>query len=157
MAKEIERKFLVAGDGWRTGASGVVYRQGYIPAQGCTVRVRLAGDAGYITIKSRDRGITRTEFEYRIPRADADEMMDRFCGGGTVEKLRYRVEYAGLVWEIDEFTGLNQGLIVAEVELEREDQAFEKPEWAGAEVTHDPRYLNSSLAATPYSRWKEPT
>jgi len=155
MAKEIERKFLVTGDAWRTGASGVVYRQGYIPARGCSVRVRSAGDTGYITIKARDQGITRTEFEYRIPKADAIEMIDRFCSAGTVEKLRYRVEYAGLVWEIDEFTGLNQGLIVAEVELEREDQAFEKPEWAGAEVTQDPRYLNSSLARAPYCRWKE--
>ncbi|MEN6472845.1 MAG: CYTH domain-containing protein [Syntrophaceae bacterium] len=156
MAKEIERKFLVTGDAWRTGISGMLYRQGYIPAQGCSVRVRTTEETGYLTIKARDQGITRTEFEYAIPLTDASEMLSRFCTGTLIEKIRYRVEYAGLVWEIDEFTGANAGLIVAEVELEHEDQALEKPEWVGAEVTHDRRYLNSTLARQPYSLWKEP-
>jgi CYTH domain-containing protein len=156
MAKEIERKFLVKGDAWRTGAAGLVCRQGYIPASTCTVRARIMGDKGYLTLKARDQGITRTEFEYAIPLTDASEMLARFCTGTPIEKIRYRVEYAGLVWEIDEFMGANAGLIVAEVELEHEDQAFEKPEWVGAEVTHDRRYLNSSLAKLPYRQWKEP-
>jgi len=155
MAKEIERKFLVTGNAWRTGAVGLNCRQGYIPASTCTIRARIMGDKGYLTLKARDQGITRTEFEYAIPLPDAAEMLSRFCADTLIEKIRYRVEYAGLVWEIDEFTGLNAGLIVAEVELEREDQAFEKPEWAGAEVTHDRRYLNSSLAREPYCQWKE--
>jgi len=156
MAKEIERKFLVTSDAWRSGVSGLVCRQGYIPASTCTVRARIMGDQGYLTLKARDQGITRTEFEYAIPLPDASEMLSRFCAGTLIEKIRYRVEYAGLIWEIDEFTGANAGLIVAEVELEHEDQAFEKPEWVGAEVTHDRRYLNSSLARQPYRLWKEP-
>ena len=156
MAKEIERKFLVRGDAWRTGISGMLYRQGYIPAQGCSVRVRMTEETGYLTIKARDQGITRTEFEYAIPLSDASEMLERFCAGTLIEKIRYRVEYAGLIWEIDEFMGANAGLIVAEVELEHENQTFEKPEWVGAEMTHDRRYLNSSLAKQPYCLWKDP-
>lgn len=155
MAKEIERKFLVEEESWREGAQGILCRQGYIPTQGCTVRARILGDAGYLTIKAHDQGITRTEFEYTIPISDAAEMLTRFCAESLIEKLRYRVEYAGLTWEIDEFMGTNAGLIVAEVELEREDQPFERPQWVGAEVTHDPRYLNSSLAKHPYTLWKE--
>jgi len=156
MAKEIERKFLVTGDGWRTDAVGLTCLQGYVPSSTCTVRARIMGDKGYLTIKARDKGVTRTEFEYEIPLSDATELLTRFCEGTLIEKVRYRVEYAGLVWEIDEFTGANAGLIVAEVELEHEGQAFEKPEWIGAEVTHDRRYLNSSLARQPYRQWKEP-
>ena len=162
MATEIERKFLVRGEAWRDQADqGVRYRQGYLTSLApggeakVSIRVRMQGNAAYLNIKSATLGLRRQEFEYPIPAADAKGMLEKLCVGAVVEKTRYHVHFQEHVWEIDVFHGDNAGLIVAEVELEREDQAFEKPEWVGAEVTHDPRYLNSSLAATPYSRWKE--
>lgn len=155
MGTEIERKFLVCGDGWRRGAVGVRYRQGYIPTQGCSIRVRTAGEVAYLTLKVRDTLRTRTEYEYAIPLTDADEMLGRLCTAGLVEKTRYRVPYEGLVWEIDVFEGANAGLIVAEVELASEDQAVALPEWVGEEVTHDDRYLNTHLAQHPYCTWAE--
>ena len=153
MAKEIERKFLVVGDAWRAGAVGTRYRQGYLAAGACTVRVRLAGERGFLTVKGRAVGPVRDEYEYPIPAADAAEMLERLCAGGRIEKVRHRVEHRGHLWEVDEFAGENAGLVVAEVELASPDEDVELPPWAGAEVTDDPRYANASLARAPYTRW----
>lgn len=152
MAIEIERKFLVVGEGWRTTA-GVLMCQGYLnrdPAR--TVRVRLAGDAAYLTIKGAGVGIARAEFEYAIPRVDGEAMLT-MCDGPILRKVRHEVWYAGMMWEVDEFQGDNAGLVVAELELETEDQSFECPAWLGAEVSGDARYFNSQLAVRPYKTW----
>lgn len=159
MAREIERKFLVCGDGWRPGALGVPYRQGYLGVGAdacCTVRVRVAGERAFLTIKGRATGGARDEYEYPIPVTDAEEMLDRLCVGGRVEKCRHRVPFAGRVWEVDEFTGENAPLVVAEVELDRIDAEVSLPPWVGLEVTDDPRYTNAALALRPYSRWGRP-
>jgi len=156
MAKEIERKFLVSGDGWRPGARGIQYRQGYLSAGAdavCTVRARVAGERAWLTIKGRAAGGARDEYEYPIPVADAAEMLERLRAGGLVEKLRYRVPFAGHTWEVDEFIGENAPLVVAEVELDKIDAAVTLPPWVGLEVTYDPRYTNAALARHPYSRW----
>jgi adenylate cyclase len=156
MAREIERKFLVVGDAWRSLAIGVAYRQGYLLSnKNLTVRVRMAGDAGYLTIKGAAEGISRAEFEYAIPAADAAELLDTLCERPLIEKVRYRIPWQGLVWEVDEFAGANQGLIVAEVELNDPQQVVSLPEWIGKEVSHDPRYYNALLAKHPYSEWKD--
>ena len=157
MAKEIERKFLVKNDDWRAGATGMPYSQGYIPASrpGQTVRVRIAGDRGYLTLKGPTVGITRSEFEYPIPVADAKEMLKTMCDRPLIEKTRYRLAIGDLVWEIDEFSGENAGLIVAEVELTSEDQPIARPTWLGKEVSGDLRYFNANLSSQPYSTWAE--
>ncbi len=154
MGIEIERKFLVTGDAWRAGARGVFYRQGYLSAaKERTVRVRIAGSRGFLTIKGESAGAARAEYEYEIPAADAREMLDNLCEKPLVEKTRYTVEFAGRQWEIDEFAGENEGLIVAEIELPDEHVHVELPPWAGREVTGDPRYFNSSLARSPWCSW----
>lgn len=154
MATETERKFLTRGEGWRKLATGVIYRQGYVASSpNCTVRVRIAGDRGYLTLKGASVGISRAEYEYAIPLADAAEMLDTLCQRPLIEKTRYRVPWQNVVWEIDEFAGENQGLIVAEVELTDPQQVLELPDWIGEEVSGDPRYFNSSLAQFPFSRW----
>jgi len=154
MPKEIEKKFLVKGDGWRGKAVGKRYRQGYLSlVKERTVRVRTVDEKAFITVKGLSVGASRSEYEYEIPVADANEMLDRLCERPLIEKTRYRIPGAGVVWEVDEFAGENRGLIVAEVELEREDQTLMLPEWAGREVTDDPRYYNANLVAHPYSRW----
>jgi len=154
MGTEIERKFLVKGDSWRQGATGTVYRQGYLSTvKERTVRERTVGDVGWLTIKGLTRGATRTEFEYAVPLADATQMLNELCEQPLIEKTRYRIPHAGLVWEVDEFAGVNEGLIVAEVELSSEDQQVELPAWVDAEVSGDPRYFNANLVAHPYSRW----
>ena len=154
MAKEIERKFLVVGDGWRALADGVAYRQGYLSTvKERTVRVRTIGDTGYLTIKGVTVGATRSEFEYPIPAIDANEMLDDLCEKPIIEKNRYKIPVGDVTWEVDEFFGVNNGLIVAEVELQSEDQSFSKPDWIGAEVTGDPRYFNANLIANPFSTW----
>ncbi|MCS6813426.1 MAG: CYTH domain-containing protein [Cyanobacteria bacterium] len=154
MAIEIERKFLVIGDAWRTLGQGTLYRQGYITkGQGRTVRVRIAGDQGYLTIKGAPVGLVRPEFEYAIPLADAETMLATLCDRPLIEKTRYRIDWDGLVWEVDEFLGENQGLIIAEVELTSPTQAITLPSWVGDEVTHDARYYNASLVSHPFSRW----
>lgn len=154
MAEEIERKFLVTSREWRTG-DATEYRQGYLSLdKERTVRVRLAGDQAYLTIKGITRGATRREYEYPIPREDAVQMLDELCRQPLIEKRRYRLEHEGLTWEIDEFFGDNAGLVVAEVELEREDQPFARPPWLGEEVTGDPRYYNASLVENPYRNWR---
>ena len=154
MGTEIERKFLLSGDSWQAGAEGKLYRQGYLSAAARrNVRVRIIGDQGFLTVKGRASGITRLEFEYEIPLADAESMLDQLCLEPLIEKTRFLVEYAGLTWEIDRFAGVNAGLVVAEVELSDEDQEIELPPWVGREVTDDPRYLNSSLVEKPYTTW----
>lgn len=152
MGIEIERKFLVKKELWQAleKPEGTHYRQGYLMnSDDRVVRVRIAGDQGFLTIKGASEGISRREYEYEIPKADAVDMLDRFRPEGT-EKIRYCIpEDSGLVWEVDEFLGANEGLIVAEIELVAEEQSFTKPEWIDQEVTYDERYANSNLALNP--------
>jgi adenylate cyclase len=158
MKVEIERKFLVAGDGWRVAAgAGIRYEQGYISSgqEKITVRVRLAGDRGFLTLKGPTKGISRSEMEYEIPVEEAKYMLEHFCEDRVVSKTRHLLEINGLRWEIDEFSKKNRGLIVAEIELEAEDQPFEKPDWLGKEVSFDPRYFNASLARNPFVDWRK--
>ncbi|MCH9006655.1 MAG: CYTH domain-containing protein [Calditrichaeota bacterium] len=154
MAKEIERKYLVKGTAWQTLAKETVYRQGYLSTvQERTVRVRTIEDKGYLTIKGISVGATRTEYEYQIPVEDANAMLDELCERPIIEKKRYVLEYEGLIWEIDEFAGVNRGLIIAEVELSDENQKVVLPNWVGEEVTGDPKYFNSNLTKHPYTEW----
>ncbi|HEX8955628.1 MAG TPA: CYTH domain-containing protein [Burkholderiaceae bacterium] len=153
MGREIERKFLVRGTDWKQGASVTVMRQGYLSTDpGRVVRVRVEGDQAALTIKGKSVGAVRGEWEYAIPVADAEELL-ALCQRPLIEKSRYRVEHGGMLWEIDEFRGDNAGLVVAEIELESEGQAFEKPHWAAEEVTQDARYYNSNLLRHPYKDW----
>lgn len=148
MGREIERKFRVAGDGWRTD-SGVRFRQGYLSTEKeRTVRVRTEGTRAVLTVKGITRGVTRSEFEYEIPMEDADAMLDSLCERPLIEKRRHKVE-------VDEFSGDNEGLVIAEVELESPDQPFERPDWLGDEVSDDPRYYNANLVKEPYSMWRD--
>ncbi|KFN43751.1 hypothetical protein N790_10940 [Arenimonas malthae CC-JY-1] len=162
MGIEIERKFLLAGDGWRVAAvKSVRMAQGYINdmaalregRQNASVRVRIAGDAAFLNLKSRELGSTRQEFDYPIPVADAEALL-ALCVGGRIDKVRHYVEHAGHTWEVDEFAGDNAGLVVAELELGSADEAFERPSWLGREVTEELRYYNLALAERPYSRWR---
>jgi adenylate cyclase len=153
MAFEIERKFLVKENNWRNG-QGTMYRQGYLNTdENRNVRVRVIDDRGYLTVKGISKGASRVEYEYEIPKAEADAMLDNLCEKPLITKKRYKIEFKGFVWEVDEFLGENQGLIIAELELESEDQVFIKPEWIGEEVTEDPKYFNSNLIHHPYSKW----
>jgi len=152
--QEIERKFLVASDAWRGLAPGTRYRQGYLSTvETRTVRIRVAGDHAYLTIKGATAGIARAEFEYEIPLADAQALLDDLCERPLIEKTRYRIPFAGHVWEVDEFHGDNEGLIVAEVELPTADAPVDLPPWIGAEVSADPRYANANLTRAPYRTW----
>ena len=154
MGKEIERKYLIKDDTWRKNASGTTYRQGYLSTvKERTVRVRTIDDKGFLTIKGITISATRREYEYEIPMVDANEMLDELCEKPIIEKTRFKISHAGLTWEIDEFAGVNQGLIVAEVELESEDQNIDFPPWVGEEVSGDPRYFNSNLIANPFANW----
>ena len=163
MALEIERKFLVTGDGWRAAAREVVpMAQGYINdqkamdegAMKASVRVRIAGDEAFLNLKSRELGHTRQEFDYAIPVADARALL-ALCVGGLVDKRRHYVQHEGHLWEVDEFLGDNAGLVVAEIELSSADEAFARPEWIGAEVTDASRYYNLALATRPYLEWND--
>lgn len=152
MGKEIERKFLVKEGPWRN-VKGTMYRQGYLnSAKERNVRVRTMEDKACLTIKGVAIGVSRMEFEYEIPLQDANELLE-ICEKPLIEKTRYKVQEGGFVWEVDEFFRENQGLIVAEVELESEDQEFPKPDWVREEVTGDPRYFNSNLIKNPYINW----
>ncbi|QHG17413.1 CYTH domain-containing protein [Nostoc sp. ATCC 53789] len=154
MAKEIERKFLVKGDSWRGLVEGSVYRQGYIATQDkVAVRIRIVGEKSYLTIKGPSIKYSRLEFEYPIPVEDAQEMLEALCERPFIEKIRYKIQSGGLIWEIDEFDGVNKGLILAEVELTDENQEIELPSWIGQEVSHDSRYFNSNLVKHPFSQW----
>ncbi len=156
MPQEIERKFLVTDDSWRADATGQTYYQGYIvtTAPGQSVRIRIAGNRAYLTIKGPATGLSRAEFEYEIPTDDAQEMLNTLCDRPFIEKIRYRLPIGSVVWEIDEFKGENAGLIVAEVELETAEQFFERPAWLGREVSGEVRYYNASLVRNPFSRWE---
>ncbi len=157
MGVEIERKFLLASEAWRSLGEPVLLRQGYLCADPArTVRVRIEGEEGRLTIKSKSTGATRGEWEYPIPLSEAQELLDRLCERPLVEKYRRRIAHAGFTWEVDEFLGENVGLVVAEIELPSEDAAFDKPDWIGREVTGDKRYYNSSLIRSPYSQWTNP-
>jgi len=154
MAQEIERKFLTRNDNWKQGLQGKLFRQGYLSsAKERTVRVRLVEDKGWLTIKGLTKGISRQEFEYSIPADDASELLENLCERPLIEKTRYLLEDQGVCWEIDEFHGENAGLVVAEIELESENQDFPRPDWLGDEVSDDPRYFNSSLIRHPFSQW----
>ncbi len=155
MGAEIERKFRVLSDAWRDGSPGVRIAQGYLsqdPER--TVRVRVAGETGWLTIKGRSRGIARAEFEYEVPLADAQELL-ALCLTSVIDKTRHLVPHGSHVWEVDVFHGDNAGLIIAEVELEDESISPEIPSWAGEEVSADPRYFNSCLASFPYAKWPD--
>jgi adenylate cyclase len=156
VAKEIERKFLVVSNGWKDLASQVPYRQGYLSSvKERVVRVRTVADQGTLTIKGITVGMTRCEYEYPISLKDAEEMLDNLCLRPLIEKKRSRIAIGEFTWEVDEFFGENQGLVVAEVELKNERQQVPLPDWIGQEVTEDPRYQNSNLAEHPYSSWRK--
>ena len=157
MAIEIERKFRVVDQRWRAAVSdSTLLRQGYLAnTSRASVRVRLAGDEGWLSVKAMTPGRARAEYEASIPRDDANEMLDRLCEGAVVEKWRHIVVHDGNEWEIDEFLGENAGLVVAELELNAEDQPFAVPGWLGDEVTHDERYYNFKLSLHPWRSWPE--
>jgi adenylate cyclase len=155
MGVEIERKFLVDHEKWRRleKPKGAYLRQGYLaPDAKNTIRIRVADEQGFITIKGISSGISRLEYEYLIPVAEAIEMLDSLTET-DVEKVRYRIPFAGHVWEVDEFSGDNSGLVMAEIELKAENEPFDKPEWITREVSDDDRYYNSNLAKNPYKNW----
>lgn len=154
MPREIERKFLVSGAGWRTTGSGERIRQGYLSVEpGRTVRVRVRGNRAWLTVKGRTSGLARQEYEYPIPLTDANEMLDGLCEQPILDKTRHVVPHGGHTWEIDVFHGPNDGLVMAELELKDENESFERPSWLGAEVSDDPRYFNSNLVRHPFNRW----
>lgn len=155
MAIEIERKFLLRNDAWRAQAQRSVRMvQAYLGGDRCSIRVRIEGEAAFLNLKSKDLGARRMEFEYPVPVADAEQILAAF-GGAQVAKTRHYVQRGAHLWEIDEFSGDNTGLVVAELELSAEDEAFERPGWLGDEVTQDPRYYNVALARQPYSTWAD--
>ncbi|KGD66690.1 hypothetical protein Y5S_00357 [Alcanivorax nanhaiticus] len=154
MALEIERKFLVRDTGIIDTLPGERLTQGYLSHdKNATVRVRIAGDNAWLTIKGKTEGATRSEFEYAIPVGEARTMLDELCGQGVIDKTRYRLPQGELCWEIDVFHGDNDGLTVAEIELPSEDTDFDKPAWLGDEVTGEVRYYNSALSTLPYKDW----
>ncbi len=155
MGKEIERKYLVNLAAWKPAGPGIHFKQGYLNAQKeRVVRVRIEGERAKLTIKGMTTGVTRSEFEYDIPLDDASELLDNLCEQPLIDKHRYKEVHGGKTWEIDVFHGLNQGLVVAEVELTSEDEAVELPAWAVMEVSHDPRYYNANLLKQPFSTWQ---
>lgn len=155
MGVEIERKFLVVGDGWRgsvLSSSRIV--QGYIARNdAATVRVRIKGDAAYLTLKGRSAGIARSEFEYEIPVGDAEAMLAEMAEGPVIDKVRHLIDVDGHVWELDVFAGENAGLVMAEIELGSDDEEFRVPDWAGPDVSDDSRYYNVNLAQNPFRNW----
>lgn len=155
MANEIEHKYLVDTALWHPADAGTLYRQGYLSSvKERVVRVRIAGDQGFLTIKGITTGLSRREFEYPIPLADAASLLDELCERPLVEKTRHRETFAGRTWEIDVFHGDNDGLVYAEVEVANAADQVVLPPWAGAEVSDDARYFNNNLAANPYKNWR---
>ncbi len=157
MAKEIERKFLLVNDDWRDEVdSSCHYAQGYLSnSDKVSIRIRTSGENAYLNFKSATLGITRTEYEYEVPLADADEMLANFCDGPLIKKVRYFVKRGNHTWEIDVFEGDNAGLVVAEIELQAEDEPFTRPDWIGVEVSDDSRYYNVCLVTHPYCEWTD--
>lgn len=157
MATEIERKFLVHPEGWEAfeKPAGQKLEQGYLfEAGNQSCRVRIAGTKAWLNIKKLQDALHRLEFEYEIPIQEAQDLLKELSIS-RLEKTRYKIPYAGFLWEVDVFAGANEGLIVAEIELQNAETPFEKPDWVAAEVTHDFRYLNTHLAANPFSNWKD--
>jgi len=152
---EIERKFLVKNNKWKRNASeGFEIKQAYFAnLKGKSVRIRTVGEKGFLTIKGPRVGISRDEFEYEIPLADANQLIKNYCDSNLISKKRYKVNFEGNTWEIDEFSGDNQGLILAEIELESPDEKITLPDWLGKEVGTDNRYYNSKLAKHPVNSW----
>lgn len=154
MAIEIEKKFLVINDKYKSLANKFLFRQGYLSVDvERTVRVRSYNGKGFLTIKGKTKSISREEYEYDIPIEDAERMLDKLCLQPIIEKVRYFLIYENHEWVVDEFLGVNQGLVIAEIELDNEQQAFRKPEWIGNEITNDIRYFNSNLVENPYQSW----
>jgi len=153
MAKEIERKFLVDTFKLPTLPKGHIMKQGYVPTQGITVRARISDDQAFLTLKGRATGLSRSEFEYPIPVEDAREILDELCSHPLIEKTRYLISHGDHTWELDIFEGDNQGLVVAEIELSNENEAFELPTWVTEDVSHDTKYRNSNLITHPFSNW----
>lgn len=155
MGKEIERRFLVQGDDWKSLDKGVVYRQGFLSTdKERVVRVRVAAEKATLTIKGLTVNFSKPEFEYPLPLSDAQTLLNDLCQKPLIEKTRYRIHHEGHVWEVDEFFGENQGLIVAEVELTHEQEHIILPDWIGLEISSDPRYFNSSLVQNPFCQWR---
>ena len=156
MGIEIERKFLLGGSAWREGVvASQRLLQGYLTAPdsgACSVRVRVGGEQAWLNVKSAIAGVERVEFEYAIPRTDAEQMLARFCPA-TVEKVRHHVPYGAVLFEVDEFLGANTGLVLAEVELASADAPFARPTWLGREVSDKRRYYNLHLLGHPYANW----
>ena len=156
MGTEIERKFLVQNNDWKKSVVGVEYKQGYIHISvDKTVRVRIEGSKAFLNIKGKKEGFSRKEFEYEIPIKDAEELLFDLIENPLITKKRYTIPYQGFQWQVDEFSGDNEGLVVAEIELPSENTKFDIPEWIGVEVTEDPRYYNAQLVHHPYSRWEK--
>jgi CYTH domain-containing protein len=154
MAREIERRFLVKNMSFKEKSTGILYRQGYLSTDPkAAIRVRTIGSKAFLTIKSTHNGISRLEYEYEIPLKDADEILLDLCKKPIIKKYRYTLCYEGFTWEIDEFMDDNEGLIIAEIELQNEEEQFPKPDFIGKEVTYDFRYLNSNLVNHPYKMW----
>ncbi|WP_061236195.1 CYTH domain-containing protein [Leptospira santarosai] len=151
---EIERKFLVTNFDFKKNSVPSIISQGYLNSdKNRTVRVRSNSNKAFITIKSKTVGISREEFEYEIPITDAEEMINSICEKSIIKKFRYLINFQGSIWEVDEFLEENEGLIVAEIELKSENEAFNKPDWVGKEVSDDPKYFNSNLIKTPFRHW----
>ena len=154
MAKEIERKFLVKNESFKLFSKGVIYRQGYLSRdKERTVRIRVAEEQAFITIKGLTNGMERLEFEYMISLTDANEMLSTLCLKPLIEKVRYNIMSDGQLWEVDEFIGDNEGLTVAEVELKSSGEHVIIPDWVGPEVTGDLMYFNSNLVINPFKNW----
>ena len=154
MGLEIERKFRVDAAAWVPQGPGVHFAQGYVcSGPDHAVRVRVAGDQGFLTLKGPTCGLSRLEFEYPIPLEDAREMLHELCGAAVLEKRRHREVHGGKTWEIDVFLGANAGLVLAEIELASEGEAFLSPPWLGSEVSGDPRFTNANLARAPFGTW----
>ena len=154
MALEIERKFLLKDDSWRNLVDhSFILKQGYLSTTPeATIRLRIKADTAMLTIKSKTIGIKRSEYEYAIPMHDAEEML-LLCKTPLIEKTRHTIDIGPHTWEIDEFYGQNEGLVIAEIELKSETDPFEVPDWLGEEVSDDIRYYNSNLTLHPYSEW----
>jgi adenylate cyclase len=158
MNTETERKFLVSGTAWREGVRGRRFRQGYLSVEReRTVRVRAVDEQAWLTIKGVTTGFSRTEFEYPIPRDDAQRLLDELCLQPIIDKTRYDIRHGRHLWEVDEFHGANEGLVIAEIELGSDDEPFERPAWIAEEVSHDPRYFNANLVRHPFKDWGDRT
>ena len=155
ISPEIERKFLVKGRPWEALGTGVAIRQGYLSRdEKNVVRIRVGGDQAWLTIKGPTQGLSRLECEYEIPPVEAESLF-ALCCEPPLQKTRYRIEEQGALFDVDVFEAENAGLVVAEIELQSEDETFFRPAWLGKEVSDDPRYRNSELSAFPYSSWED--